>query len=250
MNIIEAKDKLKKDGYTFFELEEFDKEFYDKLQILKCSEEKNFKDAFTHLRVDAASADFEFEADKKQIMVNGNLFSFENAYNKKQEILDFTEKEKNYKFAQIWYFVDFNDPYFERNISFKKEYNVFIKKTIMYFYDFPEEQEYSKHSTYTYYDKGCLLQNHSDGTATGRICALLIYLNETYDEKDGGILVLNNTERVVPTFGKVAIIDLQTFDVPHMVTEVTGGIGRYAILSFVKRKEDEFIHSDADRKKV
>ena len=33
----------------------------------------------------------------------------------------------------------------------------------------------------TYYDNGCKLQNHSDGTGTGRVCALLIYLNETYN---------------------------------------------------------------------
>ena len=93
----------------------------------------------------------------------------------------------------------------------------------------------------TYYDKDCYLENHSDGTGTGRICALLIYLNETYDENDGGVLILNNKEKVSPIFGNVAIIDLQTFDIPHMVTKVTGGIGRYAILSFMKFKENEFI---------
>jgi hypothetical protein len=71
----------------------------------------------------------------------------------------------------------------------------------------------------------------------------LIYLNEEYDENNGGYLVLNNTEKVIPTFGRVAIIDLQTFDIPHMVTKVTGGMGRYAMLSFIKRKEDEFIHN-------
>jgi len=102
---------------------------------------------------------------------------------------------------------------------------------------------------FTYYDKGCYLNNHSDGTGTGRICAILIYLNENYDVNNGGILVLNNADNVVPEIGNVAIIDLQSFDIPHMVTEVTDGIGRYAFLSFVKRKEDEFIHSYADRKK-
>ena len=43
-------------------------------------------------------------------------------------------------------------------------------------------------------------------------------------------------EKIIPTFGKFAIIDLQSFDVPHQVTEVTGGIGRYAVLSFVRKK--------------
>jgi hypothetical protein len=71
---------------------------------------------------------------------------------------------------------------------------------------------------------------------------MLIYLNEEYDENDGGILILNNEEKVIPTFGKVAIIDLQSFDIQHQVTEVTGGLGRFAILAFVKKKEDEFVN--------
>ena len=101
-------------------------------------------------------------------------------------------------------------------------------------------QEFAVDANFTYYTTGCFLQNHSDGTGTGRICAILIYLNETYDEKDGGLLILDNKETINPEFGKIAIIDLNSFDIPHMVTKVTGGIGRYAILSFVKRKEDEF----------
>ena len=88
----------------------------------------------------------------------------------------------------------------------------------------------------TLYDDKCLLTNHSDGIQKNRICAILIYLNENYDEMDGGCLVLNNTEKVIPEFGNIAIIDLQSFDVPHMVTEVIGGPGRYTILSFINKK--------------
>jgi len=39
----------------------------------------------------------------------------------------------------------------------------------------------------------------------------------------------------------VAIIDLQSFDIEHEVTEVTGGLGRYAVLSFVKKVEDKSV---------
>jgi hypothetical protein len=35
-----------------------------------------------------------------------------------------------------------------------------------------------------------------------------------------------------------------------MVTEVTGGIGRYALLSFVKAKENESIHSSYEMKPI
>jgi Rps23 Pro-64 3,4-dihydroxylase Tpa1-like proline 4-hydroxylase len=152
-------------------------------------------------------------------------------------------------FSQIWYYNDLLDVLEKTKLN-KNDYEKYIENLVSYFFDFEKDKKYCELSWCTYYDNGCHLQNHSDGTGTGRICALLIYLNEEYDENDGGILILNNEEKVIPTFGKVAIIDLQTFDIPHMVTEVTGGLGRYALLSFVKAKENEFIHSSYDMKPV
>jgi Rps23 Pro-64 3,4-dihydroxylase Tpa1-like proline 4-hydroxylase len=152
-------------------------------------------------------------------------------------------------FSQIWYYNDLLDVLEKTKLN-KNDYEKYIQNLVSYFFDFEKDKKYCELSWCTYYDNGCHLQNHSDGTGTGRICALLIYLNEDYDENDGGILILNNEEKVIPTFGRVAIIDLQTFDIPHMVTEVTGGIGRYALLSFVKAKENEFIHSSYDMKPV
>jgi hypothetical protein len=245
MNIIEAKDKLKKNGYTWFQLEEFDKEFYKWLLPFHCNEEKNLKKYFSSLLSNLTNS-----GRGPHMTLRENFNIHEEALTKKNEILNsvkYSEIDK-LRISQMWYYSDLN-------VIINKDEEIdrfknYIKNLMMYFFDFDETQEYCLFAPmFTYYDEGCKLQNHSDGTGTGRICALLIYLNETYDEKDGGILVLNNNEKVIPTFGKVAIIDLQTFDIPHMVTEVTGGIGRYAILSFVKRKEDEFIHSYADRKK-
>ena len=65
-------------------------------------------------------------------------------------------------------------------------------------------------------------------------------LHEDYNFDDGGYLVLQNTEKVLPKIGNVAIIDLQSFDIPHMVEKVTGGIGRYACLNFIRKAEDTF----------
>ena len=112
---------------------------------------------------------------------------------------------------------------------------MYVKKIIEYYFDKNESDNYRFLSTATLYDKKCLLTNHSDGIQENRICAILIYLNEEYDESNGGCLVLNDREVVTPTFGKVAIIDLNKFDVPHMVTEVMGGDGRYTLLSFINK---------------
>jgi hypothetical protein len=148
--------------------------------------------------------------------------------------------------SQLWYYSDINNviepsytlPNSEHIITGSNSLNQFqnyIFNMVKYFFDFDEAQEYTLFSpSISYYEKGCSLGNHSDGTNTGRICSLLIYLNEDYDENDGGILILQNKEKVVPVFGRVAIIDLQSFDIPHEVTKVLDGIGRYACISFVK----------------
>lgn len=232
MTIIESKEKLKKEGYTYFNLKDFDEKLYNQLIPFKCNDTENLKKHMSSLRADSVYGAKSNSIN--DIHIREDFDSFDIANKKKNEIL-----LSNTKMSQVWFFRSFNPilEFFEKDIV---EYRNLLKKITDFYFDFNESQEYSIPIDITYYDNGCELGNHSDGTGTGRVCAILIYLNETYDEKDGGILVLNNNENILPIFGNVAIIDLQTFDIPHMVTKVVGGLGRYAILSFVKRKEDEF----------
>lgn len=232
MTIIESKEKLKKEGYTYFNLKDFDEKLYNQLIPFKCNDTENLKKHMSSLRADSVYGAKSNSIN--DIHIREDFDSFDIANKKKNEIL-----LSNTKMSQVWFFRSFNPilEFFEKDIV---EYRNLLKKITDFYFDFNESQEYSIPIDITYYDNGCELGNHSDGTGTGRVCAILIYLNETYDEKDGGILILNNNENILPIFGNVAIIDLQTFDIPHMVTKVVGGLGRYAILSFVKRKEDEF----------
>lgn len=234
MTIEQSKEKLQKDGYTWFELSDFNTEFYKWLLLLKCNQETNIKDKLTSLRCDMKNIDTE-----EKIQFRNDFLTHEQATEKKNEFIDFINSN-NILYSQMWYYSDLRSTFNYEEIN---KFEKYIKDMIIYFFDFEETQEYSLFAPQlTYYNDGCYLQNHSDGTGTGRICAMLIYLNESYDEKDGGILVLNNNERIVPTFGKIALIDLQTFDIPHMVTKVEGGPGRYALLSFVKTKENELVN--------
>ena len=234
MTIEESKEKLKNEGYTWFELEELNPEFYSWLSSFKCNEVSNIKDIMTGFRVDMID-----NSTDEKIQYREEFETHVDASLKAKEIFDLVDNNE-VRSSQIWYYTDFKtvvkDP---KEIS---KFESYIKNIMMYFYDFDETQEFSLFApSFTYYDIGCHLGNHSDGTGTGRVCALLLYLNETYDEKNGGYLVLNNKDKVIPTFGKIAMIDLQTFDIPHMVTKVTDGIGRYALLSFIKKKENELI---------
>jgi len=68
---------------------------------------------------------------------------------------------------------------------------------------------------------------------------VLIYLNEEYDENNGGVLILNTNEKVLPKIGNIAILDLSSFDIEHQVTEVIGEQNRYCVLSFISLKDEE-----------
>ena len=254
MNIQEAKEKLKKDGYTSFELKDFDEEFYNFLLPLKCNEDKNLKNYYTHLRGDGGFHLEEYREDvsKPKIKIQTDFESFENASKKKNEIVDILKTDSKCMMSQLWYYSNLSsiispdrpedDVEYPLQEPFSK-FEKYVYNITKHFFDFEDSQEFSLFAAMsTYYDEGCMLANHGDGTGTGRICALLIYLNEEYDENDGGILILDNEEKVIPTFGKVAIIDLQSFDIQHQVTKVTGGLGRFALLTFVKKKEDEFVN--------
>jgi hypothetical protein len=253
MNIQEAKEKLKKDGYTSFEIKDFDEEFYNFLLPLKCNEEKNLKNYYTHLRGDGGFHLEEYREDtsKDKIKIQTDFESFEEASKKKNEIVDILKTDSNFMMSQLWYYCNLSSiippdaPGVDR-YTIKEpvsKFEKYVYNITKHFFDFEDTQEFCLFAAMsTYYNEGCMLANHGDGTGTGRICAILIYLNEEYDENDGGILILDNKEKVIPTFGKVAIIDLQSFDIQHQVTEVTGGLGRFALLTFVKKKEDEFIN--------
>jgi Rps23 Pro-64 3,4-dihydroxylase Tpa1-like proline 4-hydroxylase len=242
MTPLEAKEKLKKAGYTWFELSEFDPEFYNWLQTLKCSEQTNLKNKIATLRMDMTKNPLINRPQIKETFKTHEL-----ALQAKNQVIN--DYQNITDFSQIWYYNDLRD-ILEKTKLNENDYEKYIQNIVSYFFDFEKDKKYFHSSWCTYYDNGCYLKNHSDGTGTGRICALLIYLNEDYDAQDGGCLILDTKQIIVPKFGRVAIIDLQTFDIPHMVTEVTGGIGRYALLSFVKTKENEFIHSSFEMKHI
>ena len=95
--------------------------------------------------------------------------------------------------------------------------------------------EYTKH----------LYLQHIDGNDSNRLAGILIYLNEEWDENWGGNLILRDSKithdkttayKVIPTFGKVVIIDLEIFDTSHAVDNIIGDHNRCTLLSFATSK--------------
>lgn len=242
MNITDAKEMLKTKGYCSFNLKDFNTDYYDFFdKNLKCNVERNIKSSCTLLRADYNEINNNFNGPgsyRQPPYIPKNVHkifpSFEEAKVVKDEIVGKHSENIN----QIWYStsglhdvsMEGYDP--QRQSDTIREIYLDIVKEF-----FGIEANANPLSNFTYYETDCVLQNHSDGTGTGRICACLIYLNETYDESNGGILILDNEHKVVPIIGNVAIIDLMSFDIQHQVTKVTGGDGRYAVLSFVMPKK-------------
>jgi 3-oxoacyl-[acyl-carrier-protein] synthase III len=89
MTIEESKQKLKKEGYTYFNLKNFDEELYNQLMPFKCNDTENLKKYMSSLRADSI---YEGKSNiNNKIQLRNDFDSFESAKEKKNEILS-----KNY----------------------------------------------------------------------------------------------------------------------------------------------------------
>ena len=220
-NIIKAKNDLHENGYCSFNLKDFDQSLYDLVYKHRVTSDEIEKEHMTCLRADISKATYDEHS------VFENFKTFEEAESKKIEILQNNKEEDIF---QIWYCSS-------GKMNSKEWSLISVHDSITrFFYDLDKDVDLHFNSQYTMYDKNCFLKNHQDGKTLGRICVILIYLNENYDEENGGNLILNNTLKIVPEIGTISILDLNKFNVPHEVTKVVGNKKRYTALSFVGYK--------------
>lgn len=233
----EIKYRLKTKGYCHFHISEFDKKYQEGLgKYIIGSDDSNYKKSMTGIRLDVINKELRHDIiisdffDKNGESKMYKTDSFENAETVKNYIRGNYPKEDLF---QIWYWSD------DINMIVQDYYKLYFDKLARYFYDVEPNQQLKFNSQFTMYGKDCFLQNHRDGKTDGRLCVILIYLNEEYDESNGGVLILNTNEKVLPKFGNIAILDLGSFDIEHEVTEVIGEQNRYCVLSFVSLKNGE-----------
>lgn len=229
MTLLEANEKLHSIGYCDFDLKDFSEDFYNEILNIKYNtSDKNYLNNFNCVR-------FDYHDGKNDIHLNDRrLFeNFEQAHNNVQEIL----KEYDYEFiSQVWLQSESTPSY---QHIFYSILNHFYGQT---------EKDFNFGLQWTCYSENCFLKDHNDGQGDEyqNTCAILIYLNDEWEEAWGGNLILRNTKntndkhiayKVVPNFGKVAIIDLATFDTSHAVEDVIGDHKRCTILGFATSKE-------------
>jgi hypothetical protein len=85
-----------------------------------------------------------------------------------------------------------------------------------------------------FYDEGCEIKLHDDGQPENRICVFLYFLNDEWDEENGGYLILKDLNgddiRITPTFPNFVVLDSNK-NLFHELEKVKKGI-KYNIVSF------------------
>lgn len=224
------KQNLHEKGYTYFNMKDYDVFSEDLNYCSKyiCNESKNLKNHISGVRVDGIfKNEFDSEFGNKKIQLQKDCGNWKEAKAVMDEISSKMDLSPSTLFMQKWYY--FHDEGI--NQDFKKIANKVVKEL----YDI--DGELSHNSSITYYEPGCLLKKHQDGYVDGRICVVLIYLNDSdYKPEWGGNLVFNDTDTIAPLFGNVAVLDFTKHNAYHEVKEVVDGYGRYAFLCFVSVK--------------
>jgi Rps23 Pro-64 3,4-dihydroxylase Tpa1-like proline 4-hydroxylase len=234
MTLLEAKKSLYSNGYCDFDLKDFNEDFYNLFLTIKYKEsDTKYLDEFTVVR-------FDYHDDKTDNHIQGRYTfdNFKEADTKKLEILNSFDNEPT---AQLW-LQSQSTPYTDGN-GFSNVYY----RILEYFYN-KNEKDTNCGLQWTCYSEGCFLKDHNDGQGEvyQNTCAILIYLNEEWKEEWGGNLILRNNKntnnkhisyKVVPKFGKVAVIDLAIFDTSHAVETVIGDHNRCTLLAFATDKE-------------
>lgn len=233
MKLIEVKNKLHQIGYCEFNLEDFDKNSIIVLEKIKYkTKDLDYPQKFKRIRFDYHSGDIRIQTSEE----------FENHNICNQKKFEFINKYDEEGIAQIWLQCDANFP----DDDFAKDITKIFYNILEYFYG-KTDTDVNMGTQWTLYNNGCFLKDHNDGQGDEyqNTCAILIYLNEEWEEEWGGNLILRNTKntmdkeiahKVIPKFGTVAIIDLETFDTSHAVEKVIGEHNRFTILSFATSK--------------
>lgn len=93
----------------------------------------------------------------------------------------------------------------------------------------------------TNFTKDCFIDNHADGGSPRMVCNILIYLNEDWEEGDGGELILEEKYKHQPKWGNFAVLDFLHTNPLHLVTPVEKeNSNRFAVLTGILYEENYF----------
>jgi len=225
-----VKKQLEENGYAYFNMNDYDM-FTDDLKNYSkyiCNETNNLKKYISGIRVDVIAKDeFKHEFQNGKMQIQKEFANFEEA---KLAMIEADNKMNLDKHSfQKWFFGHGNDV--------NTHLQSLSTKIVKQIYDV-DINKLSHNASITYYEPGCFLRKHQDGYTGGRICVVLIYLNDSdYKPEWGGNLTFNDDNTIAPLYGNVAILDFKSHNAFHEVKKVTDGYGRYAFLDFISTND-------------
>ncbi len=114
----------------------------------------------------------------------------------------------------------------------------FQKNFAKHYYSERNYENFEQNIKLQFYDKDCLIDLHDDGKPENRICVFLYFLNNEWDESNGGRLILydvnENPIPVHPTFPNFVVLD-SDINLFHKVEKVLNDT-KYNIVSFYSHK--------------
>ncbi len=227
-----VKQQLNEKGYAYFNMKDYDMFSEDLKYYSKyiCNESKNLKEYIRGIRLDAVAKDeYQNEFKNGKIQLNKDYSSFEEA-KREMQIMESKMDSNSVHAFQKWYF--------SSNHDISNDLEKLVNKVIKELYGITSDR-LGHNPNLTYYEPGCFLKKHQDGYTDGRLCVVLIYLNDSdYKPEWGGNLAFNDTNTIAPLFGNIAVLDFQNHNAFHEVKRVVDGYGRYAFLDFVLLKGD------------
>ena len=214
------KQKLINHGFLSFNLEDIDQNLYN--ELYNNFNKLNRLSSINRLRYDCT------------IDCNLEKFYFEDYCKKLKDEFNITGNHK----AQSWLFSSSN-PISLPNPAVEKIY----KKIIGNLYpEYANENLYLQNKLdsfdLTLYEKNDFIEPHNDGIDPQRLCVILIYLNDDYQDGFGGELIIENHIKVTPIFGNIAILDFTANNPIHSVNHVLDDeFKRFAFIKFFYKEK-------------
>lgn len=242
-------EQFRKQGYIYDSIENYKelidydsfkkiKEFIDSKNIIRDSKiEYYFKLRPEHNMENTFSYDEEIDY-KKLLKKDDNLVSADYVFQKAHEYQ--VKKIKECNFNATWIFGTSTDSEIYQAIS-SSTIRDFQEKFSKHYYSDKKNIKYNHDIRLQYYIKDCLIKEHSDGKPKGRYCVFLYFLNNTWDEKNGGNLIIHINEneiiKVKPVFPNFVVLDSDV-DLIHHLEEIKDDI-KYNIVCFFGQANDE-----------
>lgn len=247
------KEKLQNEGFLTFNIKDIDETLYTELydnfnkdisfnkikrlrydsgfsiDNIDCSVDDYFNNLKNKFILHKDSSINYYSVSNKDIRVSLNIRGeYESLCKWKHELDNINSNTK----SQSWFFTS---PYTDFKVN-KTVQNVYKKILSELYFDYLNNDYYSEPNLgfdLSLYTAGDFIETHNDGIDPNRLCVILIYLNDDYQEGFGGEIVVENNTIIPPIFGQVCILDFTHNNPTHSVNMVIDtNFKRFAYIRF------------------